>query len=185
MTNLFDSENRKTIKILNKGMKTKHRATPYNLHNPGDLKHALKMAAGAYSDYRHYELELYGISENFDESLENYDAIAWFNQYAESDKTDVVAQKCADAIGTAITAFEEITERAREHFFKTLTIALSAPPEVQRAALGGPYYVSAENMDAEIEKLLEILSEADYQYNIEDNLEALLDIMAGEWAKGK
>ena len=179
MSNLFDSENRRVVEALNTGMGTKHRTKPYNLNNPSDLKHALKMAVGAYCDYRLYACELSEIAERFDESLENYDPIAWFNQ------TDSISKKCAKSVNTAMNAFEEIAERAKEHFVKTLAIALSAPPEIQRAALGRPYYVSSENMDAEIEKLLEILDDAEYQYNIEDNVDSLLEIMAGKWAKGK
>jgi hypothetical protein len=183
MPNLFDSENRRIIKDLNAGLGTKHRTTPYDLNKPADLKHALMMAAGAYSDYRHYLHELYGIAENFDESLENYDTIAWINQ--DSEKSDGEANKCADALNVAISTFEELTDRAREDFIKTLAITFSAPPEVQRAALGRPYYISAENMDAEIEKLIEIIDEAEYQYSIPANYESLLALMSGEWAKGK
>lgn len=40
-------------------------------------------------------------------------------------------------------------------------------------------------MDEEIEILLEIIDEAEYQYSIPDKFESLLKLMAGEWAKGK
>lgn len=185
MPNFFDSENRKVIETLNASLGTKHRTMPYNLSNPNDLKHALMMATGAYRDYNHYRRELCGVGEDFDESLEHYDTIAWINQNSASEKSDAIAEECADAIDAATDAFNEITLRAKEHFIKTLSIVLSATPEIQRAVLGRPYYVSQENMESELEKLLEILDEAEYQRSIPDNFETLLMLMADEWAKGK
>jgi len=185
MSNLFDSENRRIIETLNASLGTKHRTKPYNLNNPSDLKHALMIVNGAYRDYWHYKRELMGVSENFDESLKHYDTISWINQGIESEKVDDVAENCAHTVGVAIDAFEKIEPRAREYFIKTLAIALSAPPEVQRAALGRPYYVSDENMEDEIEQLLEILDEAEYQHSIPSNFKILLELMADEWAKGK
>ena len=185
MSNLFDSENRRVINTLNAGLGTKHRTKPYNLNNPDDLKHALTMAVGAYRDYHHYKRELLGVAEDFDESLEHYDTITWVNQGSEFDNTDVESEKCVDAVGVAISAFEKIESRAKEHFVRTLAMILSASPELQRAALGRPYYVSDENMEAEIEKLIEALDESEYHRSIPKNFELLMEIMADEWAKGK
>ena len=151
-----------------------------------DLESALTMAVGAYWDYRHYVRELSAIADNFDESLEVYDTHAWLHQYSASEKTDMVAQNCAASVGDAISAFEVITARAKEHFVKTLTTVLSAPPELQREVLGRPYYITNNDMDEEIEKLLELLDEAEYQYSIPSNYKSLLALMSDdEWAKGK
>ena len=41
-------------------------------------------------------------------------------------------------------------------------------------------------MDEEIEKLLELLDEAEYQYSIPSNYKSLLALLSDdEWAKGK
>jgi len=185
MSNLFDGENRRVIETLNAGLGTKHRTKPYNLNSPDDLKHALTMAVGAYRDYYHYKRELLGVAEDFDESLEHYDTITWINQGSESDNADIEAEECVDAVEVAISAFDKIESRARVHFVKTLTMILSASPELQRAVLGRPYYISEENMEAEIEKLIETLDESEYHRSIPKNFELLMEIMADEWAKGK
>ena len=64
-------------------------------------------------------------------------------------------------------------------------ITLSAQEDIQKAVLGRSYDIKPENLDSEISKLLETLDEAEYEYSIPGNLEALVKIMVEEWAEGE
>ena len=178
MPNLFDKNNREIIETMNTHMGTNHRNKPYDLNNPEDLKHALLMAAAAYGDYRQYVNVLFMLIEDFDESLENYDTISWFNLGRATGEVDKLAMDCVKAVHSAADKFEKITVRAREDFVKTLKIVLSLPVEKQIAVLGKAYSIKPEEMDNKIDLLIEIFDEEKYQYKIPDTFDMLLKIMA-------
>ena len=180
MSNLFDKENQRIIKTMNTYMGTEHRETPYEMNNPNDLKQLLTLAVAAYRDYRNYWLVLARLQEDFDESLENYDTISWFNLYGNIEKVDGIALECVSALNTALNKFDEITDKAKENFIKILNLVMSAPPETQKVVLGHSYNIKPQDIDGKIDKLLETLDEREYQYKIPDNFDTLLRIMAEE-----
>jgi len=185
MSNLFKPENRRIIETLNKGLGTKHRTKPYNLGNPNDLKDALMLAFAAFRDYQHYMNSLIAMSENFDESLENFDTISWVHLDTEPEKSNEIVVECEEALGEAIGKFEKLTDRAKDNFIEILAISLTASTDTQKAVFGSIYNINHDEMDAKLDELFEILSETDYEYSIPGNLDVLLNVMATEWSVGK
>ena len=181
MGDRFDSVNRRIIKTMNKHMGTAHRIMPYDMNNPSDLQHALTMAVAAYRDYQHYERTLYKLDEDFDESLEDYDTMSWFNLTLSPEKSDPLAIECLDALSVAAHTLGKMTARAKDHFDKILKIILSSSPETQSKVLGRAYNIKPGDLDKRVADLFDLLDETEYQYKIPENFETLLKLMSEEW----
>ena len=179
---MFDKEKAKLVENLNAVLGTKHRNKPYNLNNAADLKQALLLAVAAYRDYRHYLETLDGLASDFDESLENYDAASWFYLGQAPEKVDRLAADCVVSLNEASATFDRITERAKDNLAIVLGAALSAPSAAQKSVLGRTYKINPEDMDSEIDELLIMLDEVEYYYPIQENFDALLELMNEQWA---
>jgi hypothetical protein len=169
--NMFDRETIEAVKAVNAGLGTKHRTKPYDLNNAEDMKQALELAVAAYRDYWHYAQVLGGLGDDFDESLENYDTAAWLGLKPE--QTDLLSDNCADAIETAWRLFDELKNRAREHFAQMLKAVLTSD-HISRKVFGKAYKIEPGEIDGHIEGVIDSLDESEYFHPIPENYKLLL-----------
>jgi hypothetical protein len=168
---MLDKETRDAVETLNKNLGTKHRVKPYDLNNPDDLKQALELAVAAYRDYCHYAQVLGGIGEDFDESLENYDVETWLE--LKPGQADALSEDCARSIETAWKLFDELKDRAREHFaFILKTVLLSEPASLK--TFGKAYKIEPGKIDKIISDTIDSLDESEYFHPIPENFKLLL-----------
>ena len=177
---MFDREKIEILSKLNEGLGTQHRTKPYDMKNPADLEHALLYATAAYRDYWHYANMLSGLTEDFDESLELYDPIAWITR--GSDEENNLVDKGMAALSDAWSVFDEFAKRAKEHCTGIIKIILSILPEIQRTVFGKAYKIAPNEIDFQIEELFDALDEADYFHPIHENRDMLLTVMKEQWA---
>ena len=69
---------------------------------------------------------LYGLNEDFDESLEEYDPDTWF--FKGTEKADILATECVATLDAATMCFRRMEERAKNNLVLVIIAILSAPP---------------------------------------------------------
>ena len=179
----IDKESANLIEKLNEILGMSHRSKPYDFNSAVDLKQALFLTVSAYRDYQNYCDVLLELTENFDESLENYDTATWFHLYSPTpEKADELASECVTALDKTTSLFSKITDRAKMILVTIIKAALSAPKDKQTAVFGRYYEIKPEDFDTEIKGLFELLDDTPYNYPMEDNLKALLEVMEEMWA---
>ena len=129
------------------------REKDYDLTKPKDLKQALTLAVAAWRDYSHYASTLSGLIEKFDESVEHYDTVSWFNMSLAPGNVDNLVTEGKDALNTAVMAFDKLDARAKDHCVMTLKKALAAPAATQKAVLGRAYSIGQDELAACVEEL--------------------------------
>ena len=178
---MLNDEDKNIIKSMNTILGTNHRSEPYNLISDDDLKQALLFAVAEYRDYCNYEDILSKLAGDFDESLEYYDTASWFHLGYAPEKADALALECVSSLNNASEKFYELTKRAKDRLDIILKVALSAPAATQNAVLGREYNIEPQKIDEWIESLLNMLNETEYYYEMDKNLEALIDLMKEEF----
>jgi hypothetical protein len=170
------------VEIMNAHLGTKHRSVPYNFSNPDDIKQAMVLAIGAYRDYERYCAVLFGLIENFDESVENYETDTWFYSTHDPEKADDLTMQCYDSLKDAIDMFTLAEERAKDNLISGLKMVLSAPQSIQTSVFGIAFDIKSEELSDNIDDLLESFSEVDYCYAIPESFKSFVSHMRYVWA---
>ncbi len=178
---MFDKEKAAVIKHMNEALGMFHRSKPYDVKNPEDLKHALLLSISAYKDYQHYYYELTDLGEKFDESLEYYDPASWFFLTVDAEKVETDAYKADRYLDNARIAMDNLYERAKLSLTELLKTLIKLPPELQTAVLGRAYSMDSSVIQEKTESLLIDFDDTDYHYNMEDNRDALLEVIRRTW----
>jgi hypothetical protein len=178
---MFNKEKAGLIEKLNKALGMSHRTKPYDMKKAADLKDALLFAVSAYRDYSHYYFSLVDVDEMFDESLEYYDPASWFYSGNDTEKMDEMAFDAVFALRGAVEAIDKLYERAKEQLVTILKVILFAAPATQKEVLARAYNIEPQDVDTKLDDLLEQYVEVDYIYNMEENRDALLEIMSRRW----
>jgi len=174
MSNFFDKEDVKKIKILNECLGMKHRHKPMDFNNVADLLEHLKYKSCAFLDYTNYYGELNNLLEKYDESMEYYDASTWFNLSIDGGKVDELLSESYTALNQADSMFRKLSNRAAEECAEALIIVLGAKNSLQKYILGAEYDLNHEIIKKIIEEVFEDPYEIEYHYNMEDAFESFI-----------
>jgi tetratricopeptide (TPR) repeat protein len=153
------------------------------IKNIEELKEAFPFVVAAYRDYWHYTTVLYGVEEDFDESLEHFDSATWISMSKIPAKADELTVDCVSLLRETSSAFEEIAERAKENLAVNLKAVMLLLPTEQKILFDKAYKINPETIDAEIEGLLTILDEEDYHHSVPENFKTFLKVMEEVWSK--
>lgn len=173
MSNFFDKEDVKKIKILNDNFGMEHRYKPRDMNNKKDLWEYLQYKSCAFLDYLNYYAELNSLLERYDESLEHYDTVTWFD-LSEEGEGDEMLREGYRALSQAESLFYELSNRAEKECAEALTIILQAKKHIQKHVLGAEYELEDEAIKEVIEAVFEGAYEMDYHYNMERAFEEFI-----------
>jgi len=166
MNNFFDRENMQKIKLLNEKTGMSHRTKPFDLNNVKDLDELLKYRVCAFLDYNEYEMTISDLLENFDESMEYYDAATWLDLSMRTNKPDKLLQKCYKSIRKVADDFLELTWRSEKECKEALSMVLSHNEETQKSILGFSLN-KIDKLNEILENIFEEIIDLKYEYNME------------------
>ncbi|MDL2294314.1 hypothetical protein LJC60_06750 [Ruminococcaceae bacterium OttesenSCG-928-D13] len=148
----------------------------FDLANPHDLKEVLLYAISAYSDYRHYWLQLENIDENFDETLEHNDFASWIQLGRDPQKADDLAYSITASLRETSDLMRQIFERSKQDLTIVLKAIIASPPDIQMMVCGRTYDVPDDEVDSLLEDLYGEMMEMEYEYSMPDALKAFLKV---------
>lgn len=167
MKNLFDKENSRKIKLLNKVSGLNHRSTPYDVNNVDDLKEMLRIKVCALLDYTEYEKILDDLLEKLDESIEYYDTSTWLSFTMDISEPDRLLTKCYDTTRKASDNFSRLTERTSDECLEALRIVLNSKEEIQKSILGF-YICNTVNVEEKLIDIFDNVYDIRYAYNMDE-----------------
>ncbi|MGE5329893.1 MAG: hypothetical protein ACM3KR_10350 [Deltaproteobacteria bacterium] len=171
----ISKEDKYNIEMVNQSLGMCHRTNPYDFKNSFDIIEATTMVTAEYVDYACYYYELSNILENFDESLEYYNASAWLKLGLKGTTDNKLLDKSYKSLRKTEEVFYELMNYAEEKCLNMWNLVFfNAPKEVARHFFGKNIKYDEKVIKSVLDNFSEIVTEINYKYNIEDSTKAFV-----------
>ena len=135
------------------------------------LRERLLYAAGKYSDYNQYWLELSNVENNYDETLEIYNFDIWSDQ-----SHGTIREKAASMLRVTAGIFGDLQSNAEQELYSVMKEIMQLEDAEQLQICG--VVVKEDELDEEaFENML--VDWTDYEYSQEKALESYLELLNG------
>ena len=140
------------------------------------LNERLLRAVGKYSDYSRYEMNIYNVGEEYNETLEIYNFDIWYGN-----STGTLREKAEEMLQVTVDIFRDLRENAECELYYIMSEIAELDERSQLAILG----IVLEKGAFTKTKSEEIFDEwSDYEWSQNEAMEAFLGVLK-EWRQSK